>query len=120
MKVCFLHLLRLKNYFLFEDYGLNFWLNLVRPDPSPGPGYPGPKSDPDPWARPESKTSPITAIFGNFDIFFSRFLGQFLAIIEAEYFCKYYYNSHKGLPLSIVHQVRKLDTLLESPKVDFT
>ena len=31
---------------------------VERPDPGLRPGYPGPKSDPDPWAGPGSKTGP--------------------------------------------------------------
>ena len=39
---------------------------IVRPDPSPGPGYPGPSSDPDPWVGPGSKTSPNRDKNGSF------------------------------------------------------
>ena len=57
----------------------------MRPDPSPGPGYPGPKSDPDPWAGPGSKMSPKTPKNAQFYVKLTKDFGHFLAISEAKH-----------------------------------
>ena len=50
------------------------------------PGYPGPKSDPDPWARPGSKTGPKIVKYDHFWPFFTskytKFLGVFCSIFQ--------------------------------------
>ena len=57
-----------------------FGASLERPDPGLGPGYPGPKSDPDPWAGPGSKTGPNWA---KNCPFLTIFWGQNLSIFQS-------------------------------------
>ena len=60
-----------------QPYFLHEWcFHLERPDPGLRPGYPGPKSDPDPWAGPGSKTSPNR-------VKNAHFLGQNLPIFNS-------------------------------------